>query len=90
MKKPPVEMAPVKLAIDGVRFVLLAPHDFTWLREVGRVFQVFDQQDSGNLCFGVVNGGRRRFIKYAGARTIHHRGEPVTAIARLKHAAQGV
>ncbi len=79
---------------DGIPFVLRETHDFTWLRGVGRVFRVFDRQDSGNLCFGIVRdgagrgGGRRGFVKYAGARTVRYDGEPADAVARLKYAAE--
>ena len=31
------------------------------------MFKVFDDQDSGNICFRVVDGDSRCFIKFAGA-----------------------
>lgn len=77
----------VELEIDGVSFVLKESHSFDWLRPLGTVFRVFDQQDSGNLSFGIVQkDGKRLFIKYAGAHTIHanHTGSPPEAIRNLK------
>nr|WP_154895856.1 serine/threonine-protein kinase [Paenibacillus xylanexedens] len=62
----------VHLEVDGNAFVLQEPHSFEWLRPLGKVFRVFDQQDSGNLSFGMIQeDGTRLFVKYAGARTIH-------------------
>jgi serine/threonine-protein kinase len=37
-----------------------------YLASVGRVFARFDQQDSGNLSYGVEVGGHRYFVKTAG------------------------
>jgi serine/threonine-protein kinase len=77
----------VELEIDGVSFVLKESHSFDWLRPLGTVFRVFDQQDSGNLSFGIVQkDGKRLFVKYAGAHTIHanHTGSPQEAISNLK------
>jgi serine/threonine-protein kinase len=36
------------------------------LRDAGSVFAVFDQQDSGNLSYGVEVNGARYFVKTAG------------------------
>lgn len=77
---------PIKMTIDNMSFQLLEEHDFSWLAELGQVFVVFDQQDSGNLSFGVEKNGIKRFVKYAGAKTIHYNGDPQVAIARLRHA----
>ncbi|HEU5140782.1 MAG TPA: serine/threonine protein kinase [Bacillales bacterium] len=78
---------PVTVNMDDVSFQLREPHHFDWLRDLGRVFRVFDQQDSGNLCFGIVgDGGRRQFVKYAGARTLNYEGDPKDAVDRLKQA----
>ncbi|GEM_PF-4606263 len=44
---------PIEFKIDKVSFELQDQHDFTWLQSIGTVFCVFDQQDSGNLSFGV-------------------------------------
>jgi serine/threonine-protein kinase len=44
------------------------------------VFKVFDNQGSGNICFGVSDGDKRYFIKFAGTRLTEG------AIKRLKMA----
>jgi serine/threonine-protein kinase len=46
----------------------------------------FDQQDSGNLGFGVERDGRRYFVKFAGARPLDYGGDPADAVARLRAA----
>lgn len=76
----------VTLSIDGVSFQLKEPHPFDWLPKLGRVFCVFDQQDSGNLSFGIERQGRKKFVKYAGAPTVAYTGTPQEAITRLKQA----
>ncbi|QUO32475.1 hypothetical protein KFE17_01590 [Faecalicatena sp. Marseille-Q4148] len=48
------------------------------------MFQVYDNQDSGNICFGTEKDGQRYFIKFAGAPTEQYNGNPADAIARLK------
>lgn len=77
---------PITTHLDGVSFQLKEQHDFEWLRNMGSVFCVFDQQDSGNISFGVERDGEKVFVKYAGARTIEYAGEPKEAIIRLKKA----
>lgn len=68
-------------------FELHEPHNFDWLADFGNVFTVFDQQDSGNISFGVERDGRKKFVKYAGAKTKEYTGQPEDAVARLKSAA---
>ena len=70
--------------IDGIPFKLKNAFDFSFLSEYGRVFKVFDDQDSGNICFGIEKDGQRYFIKFAGAPTEQYNGDPADAIARLK------
>ncbi|MEF2918530.1 MAG: phosphotransferase [Eubacterium sp.] len=70
--------------IDGIPFKLKSPFDFSFLSEYGRVFKVFDDQDSGNICFGTEKDGQRYFIKFAGAPTEQYNGNLADAIARLK------
>ncbi|SDX76011.1 serine/threonine-protein kinase [Paenibacillus sp. CF384] len=82
--------------IDGVSFGLKADFDFGFLGEYGKVFAVFDKQDSGYLCFGVqsenvsVSKGvsksenRKLFLKMAGAATLESNVSPEAAIARLQ------
>ncbi|GLX70261.1 hypothetical protein MU1_46070 [Paenibacillus glycanilyticus] len=44
---------PVTITLDDVTFQLQEEHDFEWVKQWGKVFIVFDQQDSGNISFGV-------------------------------------
>lgn len=70
--------------IDNVTFELKRDYDFSWLSKYGKVFCVYDQQDSGNICFGVENENRKLFIKYAGAPTVNYEGKLEDAILRIK------
>jgi serine/threonine-protein kinase len=79
-------MSPVEICIDDVSFRLRRNHNFDWLCSLGKVFCVFDQQDSGNISFGVEMKGRQQFVKYAGAETLHYSGKPQDAVERLKQA----
>lgn len=72
--------------IDGLPYKLKSPYSFGFLSKYGRVFKVFDDQDSGNICFGTVKDGEKYFIKYAGAPTEAYGGTPGDAIRRLKAA----
>lgn len=72
--------------IDEVTFQLKEDIDFSWLQKLGYVFAVFDQQDSGNICFGVESEGQKKFVKYAGTRPLDYQGEPSEAVSRLKDA----
>lgn len=65
---------------------LKAPFDLSFLGKYGKVFKVFDGQDSGNLCFGVEQSGKRYFVKFAGARTDYYTGTIESAVERLKGA----
>jgi hypothetical protein len=49
-----------------IKIIDQSPGDF--LRSIGQVFAVFDErtQDSGNISYGVLAGGRRFFVKTAG------------------------
>lgn len=48
------------------------------------MFKVYDDQDSGNICFGTEKDGQRYFVKFAGAPTEQFGGDPADAISRLK------
>jgi serine/threonine-protein kinase len=77
----------VEISIGNISFKLREDHDFTWLKRLGNVFCVFDQQDSGNICFGIKSySGENLFVKYAGARTMEYLGKYEDAIVRLKNA----
>jgi serine/threonine-protein kinase len=73
--------------LDEVPYKLKAPFDLSYISRFGRVFKVFDDQDSGNICFGVDNDINRYFIKCAGAPTVNYDGTPEDAVQRLKDAA---
>ncbi|TCJ81842.1 UNVERIFIED_ORG: serine/threonine protein kinase [Bacillus cereus] len=76
---------PVEIQLNQITFQLKEHHNFDWLTKLGTVFAVFDQQDSGNLSFGVEKDGHKKFIKYAGANTIAYNGKTSDAIDRLKN-----
>lgn len=71
--------------IDGVPLKLKSPFDLAFIHRYGTVFKVFDDQDSGNLCFGVkADDGKRYFVKFAGAPTEQYTSTIESAIVRLK------
>lgn len=74
--------------IGSVTFSLKEPFDFSFLREYGEPFAVFDQQDSGNLCFGVCANDQKLFLKIAGAATLRATVTPEEAIQRMRQTAQ--
>jgi serine/threonine protein kinase len=76
----------ISVTIDKVNFQLQEEHDFSWLHDIGEVFCVFDQQDSGNIAFGLEKNNRKVFLKYAGAKPINFSGNPEDAVRRLVQA----
>ncbi|WP_433747740.1 protein kinase domain-containing protein [Falsibacillus pallidus] len=70
--------------LDNVTFQLKEKHNFEWLTDIGEVFIVFAEQDSGNVSFGIEKDGIKKFVKYAGAKTKEYTGRPEDAVARLK------
>ncbi len=70
--------------IDGISFRMKETFDFSFLRKYGRVFKVFDDQDSGNICFGIQGNKDRYFVKFAGAPTARGCVSPETAIQNLR------
>ena len=72
--------------IDQIPYKLKSPFDFSFIGEYGKVFKVYDDQDSGNICFGVQKGDRQVFIKFAGAPTARYEGKPEEAVVKLKAA----
>jgi len=75
-------------ATDGISYKLKEPFDFSFLSKYGRVFKVFDDQDSGNICFGMANGADKCFVKFAGAPTARANVPPQEAVERMKQTAQ--
>ncbi len=73
--------------LGSVTFSLSQPRDFSWLLTLGTPFAVFDQNDSGNISFGIAGpDGTRLFVKVAGASPVEYPGDPADAIARLRAA----
>lgn len=70
--------------IDGIKFKIKKPYDFNFLSVYGKVFKVFDDQDSGNICFGTVKDDIKYFIKFAGVETQKYDGDTGDAVKRLK------
>ena len=70
--------------IDGVPYKLKSPFDFGFIGKYGKVFKVFDDQDSGNICFGTETGRQKFFVKFAGAPTKEYNSTADEAIKRLK------
>lgn len=78
--------ASVTVQLDDAAFSLKRPADFSWLSSIGRVFQVFSQNDSGNISFGVDTGKEKLFIKVAGLETLESVCTPQEAVENLKAA----
>lgn len=78
-------MVKVFIGENKASLELKEDHNLNWLSKV-EVFDIFDQQDSGNISFGIIEDGERYFIKYAGARNLEYTGELHEAIQRLKDA----
>lgn len=76
----------INVHLQNISFKLQEAHDFSWLLEMGEIFTVFDQQDSGNISFGIQNNTEKKFVKYAGAKTLGFDGDPQDAISRLQQA----
>lgn len=73
-------------SIDGINYELQEPFDMSFLLKYGEVFQVFDKQDSGCICFGIQNKDKKLFVKFAGAKPVRFKGTPEDAISGLKAA----
>lgn len=77
-------MEVIQQSIDGISFELKKPFNFDFIGQYGKVFKVYDDQDSGNICFGTERDGKRFFVKFAGAPAKRYEGEISDAIVRLK------
>ncbi|AZK45088.1 serine/threonine protein kinase [Paenibacillus lentus] len=77
----------VTVQLQNRAFELQSFHDFAWLDSMGEIIAVFDQQDSGNISFGIKQeDGQKTFVKYAGAETVNYQGDVKEAIFRLQQA----
>jgi len=63
-------------SIDCVQFKLKSPLDFSYMPKYGGAFKVFDEQRSGNICFGVEWDSQYYFVQFAGAPTVNYGGSP--------------
>lgn len=72
--------------LNGTAVELGRPADLSFLRDYGEVFAVFDQNDSGNVSFGVRNGEERYFLKVAGLATARGAVSPQEAVENLRRA----
>lgn len=70
--------------INGIPYKMKSFYDFGFMNRYGTVFKVFDDQDSGNICFGTEKEGQKFFIKYAGSPTESYEGTTEDAVKRLQ------
>lgn len=70
--------------IDGIKFKMGKQYDFSFLKKYGKVFKIYDDQDSGNICFGMDGHDGKIFVKFAGAQTAEYDGDVSKAVQRLK------
>lgn len=49
--------------IDGLPYKMNASFDFDFIHKYGRVLKVFDDQDSGNICFVVYKDVKNEIAK---------------------------
>ena len=70
--------------IDGLPYKMKSFYDFGFINNYGTVFKVFDDQDSGNICFGTEKEGQKFFVKYAGSPSEAYDGETDDAVKQLK------
>jgi len=76
----------VKYEIDGVSFEVRREFDFSVLSRYGKVFCVFDGNDSGNISFGVEGERGRLFVKIAYAGTPNGKVPKSEVVASLRKA----
>ncbi|MBQ4051369.1 MAG: NUDIX domain-containing protein [Oscillospiraceae bacterium] len=77
----------VTCTLNDISFPMRDKFDFSFVSRWGKVFKVFPDQDSGNICFGTEKDGERFFLKFAGAPTVRYEGNTADAVAALKKAA---
>ncbi|NMH68370.1 serine/threonine protein kinase [Bacillus sp. RO3] len=74
--------------LNQIPYKVKSPFDLSFIEGYGEVFKIYDDQDSGNICFGVKNGKERYFIKFAGAPAERYAGTAEEAVENLKSAVQ--
>ncbi len=70
--------------VNGHPYRLKEAFDLSFVEELGKVFAVFDEQDSGNLLFGLRIGNEPYLLKIAGAPTIKGQRSPKLAVEGLR------
>lgn len=76
----------MRIALGQISCELKRPFDLSFLAAYGEPFVVFDQQQSGNLCFGVQGREGKLFLKVAGAETTRSCVAPEEAVRRMREA----
>lgn len=76
----------VTQSIDNISFYLKEFRDFSFLSKYGKVFCVFDKNDSGNISFGMEKGNEKYFVKVAGVKTAEACRDTWEAVEVLKKA----
>ena len=75
--------------INNINFQLAESADLSFLSSLGEVFAVFDQNDSGNISFGVKNKlNKKFFIKIAGLQTCNMKVDKTNAIQILNESVE--
>lgn len=75
--------------INNINFQLAESADLSFLSSLGEVFAVFDQNDSGNISFGVKNKVNKKFfIKIAGLQTCNMKVDKTNAIQILNESVE--
>lgn len=77
----------ITLNLQGLPVQLRTFHDLSFVESYGRVLRVFDQLNSGLLCFQIQQGDKRCFLKYAGAPMLKSMETPEQSMQRLRLAA---
>lgn len=77
----------ITLYVRDMPVQLCAFHDLNFVESYGRVLRVFDQLNSGLLCFMIENNEKRYFLKYAGAPTLKSMETREQSVRHLRLAA---
>ncbi len=77
----------ITLTVQGLPVQLRAFHDLGFVESYGRVLRVFDQLNSGLLCFQMEHNHQLHFLKYAGAPTLKSMESSDLTVQRLRMAA---
>lgn len=75
--------------IDGLPYKMKAPFDFEFIHKYGRVFKVFDDQDSGNICFGVYADDKNEIFQEPTSEREGMWIQPAISEAAQKQCAEG-